>query len=297
MPYFYDAFGLKISSEFEIPQLSPGNGSPANLTICYGGTPAELPLPQAQGKHYQIGAEQFLLNIPNVARYLVNGGREIIVEPCPQAELEVVRLFLLGSAFGALLHQRGFWPLHGSAIGTSGGAVIFVGESGNGKSTLAGAFYQRGYQVLSDDVCAISFDREVALMWPAYPRIHLWADALEKFGGELGDYDARGKTLDKYEYPLRSFDTDAVQVRSIYALYVSQQAEIRLTPLKGFDKIKELTSNTYRLQFLTGMHLEQQHFQHAQTLARQARVVRVTRPQQPFLLDELVDLIERDFSP
>jgi hypothetical protein len=42
------------------------------------------------------------------------------------------------------------------------------------------------------------------------------------------------------------------------------------------------------------MGLEQQHFQQAQALARQARLLRVTYPRQPFLLDELADLIERD---
>jgi hypothetical protein len=66
--------------------------------------------------------------------------------------------------------------------------------------------------------------------------------------------------------------------------------------LKGFDKIQELTTNTYRLPFLTSMQLTNQHFQQAQALARQARVVRITRPPQPFLLDELADMIERDFS-
>ena len=67
-------------------------------------------------------------------------------------------------------------------------------------------------------------------------------------------------------------------------------------PLKGFDKVQELTTNTYRLHFLTGMQLAAQHFQQAQALARQARVVRITRPEQPFLLDELADTIERDLA-
>ena len=91
-----------------------------------------------------------------VARYLVSGGCEIIIEPHPTATEKDVRLFLLGSAMGALLLQRGIWPLHGSAIAGRSGAALFVGVSGSGKSTLVGAFHQRGFQVLADDVCAIT---------------------------------------------------------------------------------------------------------------------------------------------
>jgi hypothetical protein len=86
-------------------------------------------------------------------------------------------------------------------------------------------------------------------------------------------------------------------IKVVYALYTSDNQEaVHLMPLKGFDKIQELTANTYRLPFLTGMRLASQHFQQAQALARQARVVRVSRPPQPFLLDELADIIERDFA-
>ncbi len=62
------------------------------------------------------GADRFLLAIPGVAAFHVHGGREIIIQPAPQADAAAIRLFLLGSAFGALLHQRGITPMHGSAV-------------------------------------------------------------------------------------------------------------------------------------------------------------------------------------
>ena len=101
---------------------------------------------------------------------------------------------------------------------------------------------------------------------------------------------------DKYELLLENVRMDPVAVIAIYSLLIKPQAGICLTPLKGFEKIRELTMNTYRLHFLMGMQLERQHFHQANTLAKQARVVRVTRPPEPYTLNELADIIERDLS-
>ena len=146
MPYFYYAFGLNIESEIECPLLIAGDGSAPDLVIRLGPVPHELRQAQVQESFYQINARHCLLNIDKVARYLVTDGSEIIVEPHPAAAEKDVRLFLLGSAMGALLHQRGVWPLHGSAVAGRRGAVLFVGATGSGKSSLAGAFHQRGFQ-------------------------------------------------------------------------------------------------------------------------------------------------------
>lgn len=295
MPHHYTAFGLCIASEIACPELLPGTEAPPDLTICWGIVPRELEKPQVRGKNYQIAGGQLLLDIEKVARYLVREGCDITIEPYPNASDGALRVFLLGSAFGALLYQRGSWPLHGSAIATERGAVLFVGASGNGKSTLAGVFHQRGFQVLADDVCAITVnDGGVALLWPAYPRLKLQADAAAALGSGPDELDGCRNTFDKYELRLKRFSLDPVPVRAVYALHAAPQGEIGLELLKGFEIFQELTTNTYRLHFLSGMQLTQQHFQQVQTLARQARVVRVTRPDGAFLLKELADLIEKD---
>jgi hypothetical protein len=298
LPYYYYAFGLNIASEIECPQLPAGPGSPADLTIRYGRAASESEQADELVTGRQVSAGCFLLNVNRTARYLIRDGNEITIQPYPNANQDSVRLYLLGSVFGALLHQRGFWPLHGSGIVTSHGAAIFAGASGIGKSSLAGAFQRRGYQTLADDVCAVSVNSEgIAQVWPAYPRIHLWADAVVKLGDEPGNFHRAHNKRDKYELPVQNFSMDPVAIFAVYAIYIGQEEGICATPLKGFDKVQELTANTYRLQYLNAMHLEQQHFQQTQILARQARVVRVTRPQQPFLLEEMADLIEKDFYP
>jgi len=296
LPYHYCVYGLNIASELECPQLSEGTVSHPDVNIRYGEAAIELDPTQELVTGHQVGAGRFLLNVNGTARYLIRNGNEITIEPYINTDQEAVRLYLLGSAFGVLLHQRGFLPLHGSGIATNRGAVIFVGGSGIGKSSLAGAFNQRGYQALADDVCAINVNSKgAAQVWPAYPHIHLWADAVVKLGKEPGDFQPAYYKRDKYDLPVRNFSMEPVTIFAVYSIYLWQDEGICATTLKGFDKIQELTVNTYRLRFLNAIHLEQ-HFRQIQILARQARVVRVTRPQQPFLLEEMAELIEKDFN-
>jgi hypothetical protein len=93
-----------------------------------------------------------------VGRFLIKGGHEITFDLDAGADERDAVVYVLGSAFGILLHQRGHLVLHASAIAVGSGAVIFCGPSGAGKSTLAAALLRQGYPFIADDVCHIGFD-------------------------------------------------------------------------------------------------------------------------------------------
>ena len=61
-------------------------------------------------------------------------------------------------------------------------------------------------------------------------------------------------------------------------------------------KISAILSNTYRPHFLNGLGGKARHFKQCLVVATHAKVSRVTRPSDKFLLDELVELLEKDFS-
>ena len=77
-----------------------------------------------------------------------------------------------------LLHVRGFLVLHASAIGFDGKGVIFLGEKGAGKSTMAAALLAVGGRLLSDDVVAIttspSDERVIA---SGFPQMKVYPEA------------------------------------------------------------------------------------------------------------------------
>ena len=113
--HIYRAYGLTIESELELPELIEDNGVP-EVSVRFGTAPE---MPDANiGRNQRVRAtkDELLLMVEDVATYYVEGGNRIIVEPIATGDEAAIRLFLLGSAFGALLQQRGYYVLHGSAV-------------------------------------------------------------------------------------------------------------------------------------------------------------------------------------
>src|SRR5579863_9982693 len=127
MSFQYCAYGLSIDSDFALPELAPGCGREPDVSIRAGSVPETIEQPYAVGVLYWAASGRFLLNMPRIARYLATDGRAIVSERATGADDADVRVFLLGSVFGALLHQRGALPLHGSAVAAASGAVLFLG--------------------------------------------------------------------------------------------------------------------------------------------------------------------------
>jgi len=305
MPH-YIAHGLKIFSELTCPELMPASDdAPADASFVLGATPESLDAPTGGGATYQARANEFLLSVPGVARFWVQDGMRITIEPDAGAGEDVMRLFLMGSALGALLVQRGQVILHGSAIETERGAVVFVGRSGIGKSTTAAAYQQCGHRVLTDDVCTIAWDAAAqrACVHPGLAHLKLWADSRDKLA--LQETAARRvrPELEKYALPLlESYDPRPVLLHAVYILQTAPrndaqaQAEWKIEELGRLEKARALEHNLYRLRFVDDLGRREQIFQELTRATRRVRVCRVTRPEKGFRLEELVERIAADWT-
>lgn len=293
----YHVFGLKIKSAIRFLDMPQTEDSP-DVTIAYGITPDSLSDPKVSGVRYQVGAGEFLLRVDNVARYYVSNGDHILIEREPGASDVEVLLFLMGSAMGALLHQRNILPLHGSSIEVDGEGVIFTGPSSIGKSTLAGAFRKRGYNLLSDDVCAVTAQNGTdPYIIPGFPRLKLWADSLKKLEEDRTGFNRvrLDQEFEKYFVPFDNAGNGQVPVRSVFVLETTNIDQFEVVQLKRGDKIDPIINNTYRLRFLEGLGDKKEHFKQCAAVAANTTVIRITRPLRGFRLDELMDLVERNW--
>jgi hypothetical protein len=298
-PYFI--FGLKVLSQIALPAppvLEAGPDWSADVTIEMGETPDHLITPSISGAGIQAAPGEFLLSVDTVARYYIRAGCSITVTPDAKTDPERVLIFLLGSAFGALLHQRNILVLHAGAIIVNGQSVIFSGDSGVGKSTLTAGFHQRGYRFLADDVCAIAGVNKKPAVIPGFPRLKLWADVLEKLNTDKDLLKSVRWTqgMDKYLLPVRQEQKDPVPLKAVFIMESAGTDTIDIAALKGMDKISPIIANTYRLGFLNGLGGKEEHFRQCAAVADQTRVYRVTRPEKGFLLAELMDHLEAKFN-
>ena len=286
----YMAYGLRIQSEIPCPELAPARdfSDASDVIIRLLPTVPHDPEPTKEG-YFQVQPGVFRLTIPRVARYLIEEGTHIFIEPHEGASIEEVRLFLLGSVMGALLYQRGLFPLHGSAIDTKWGAMIFVGPQKIGKSTLAAHFHRRGYNLLSDDVCAVFPAGDQISVLPALAQIRLCDDAYQRLGQPHG---ARFH-VDKFVVPLtEGYCAQPVPLRTVHLLATHDEDNPEYRVLRGFDRIQILLENLYRPQFLKGQATQSNLMRLTAEIALNATIARVSRRCDPTKIDDLVDFLE-----
>lgn len=245
--YAYSLFGLTLHSELFLPELlnSECSGTP-DLTIVRGVVPK---LTAGEAEYVAIdGGVAFWVD--GIGRYAVMNGDRIIV----QAELGAVdrniRLYLLGSAIGMSLHQRGLLPLHANAIEIGGKAFAFMGHSGSGKSTLAAWFHQQRCRIIADDVCVVRFgDEGRPLVSPGLPRLRLWREALNHFGRDIAAYErsySGDDGIDKYDFPIPpdGAATDQIELGGVFLLDVAERFDI--VRMDGVAAADAIFANTYR---------------------------------------------------
>lgn len=295
--YRYRAFGLIIHSQIEIPELLPAEGVP-EVTIRLGSVPLHLENPNSIGVRFEASPHEFLLTLDTVGRYLVCEGKEIVIEPFSGVPLNDVRVFLLSSVFAALLHQRGYLVLHGSCIEKDGAAIMFSGTSGIGKSTLAAAFYEKGYHILCDDLSVIVFGEDDSpYVVSGIPSLKLWDDALHRLGQNADSLVMVRETMQKYRVDIADkYWSHPLPLKRIYILGSYLEADIRVNELNSFEKMRAINNNTFRKRFLEGQGVKPVHFKQCAALAQKVRVFRVLRPRAEFLIEELSATLEKEMA-
>ena len=305
-PLDYFAYGLRVRSELALPfqtasqrdaafsatRRGRGPKAGANVSVRIGPTPARLPNPIGKTQRWESVPGAFLMTVPNVARYLVSDGRDILVEPLG-GSWPMVAAFLASTPFGALLKQRGLTTLHASAVEAQGGAALFTGVSGAGKSSLLAALVQRGCAMVSDDIAALRAAADGRFMaWPAGPAARMCGDALQALGWRLGGLrKAPGDSM-KYLVRMAPFRKEPLAVRVIYVLEKHGRAagvEIEQLPFK--QAVHALLLNTYRKRTTQGLGRQEEHYRNVRALAAQAPVFHVARSTGSFKLQALAERI------
>jgi hypothetical protein len=342
----YQVFGLRVTSEIPCPELlgpeplgstASDSRTSAPDADCHWRLarlePAVAPVldnVSVANDHVQIGPGLYQFLIKDVARYRVQDGREILVDPLPGADPGDVRLWLLGTALGALLHQRGLLPLHVSALALNDAAYAFCGDSGAGKSTLAAALHQRGLALLTDDVGLAVPESPLApsdqpndqrstllnatlspgaarkpqllpvRFYPGFPRIKLWRDALDHFGLDHRPLIRDLTRTDKFHLRLDAhdgFQAHPLPLRRLYLLgRAAEDDAVRIEPVRGHEAISLIQTHTYRPGLVRRMGRAGDHLRQCGRVAAGIQVFRLQRPWQLDRLDETVDQLLRHMS-
>ncbi|MBE5108865.1 aldolase [Bacillus thuringiensis] len=292
----YQAFGLKIVSEIPLPELSQLNEKKEMADIQIEITDLSErwnKYNEEQQKTIVVEDEVVMFHVPQTAIFSIQAGEKITFSPMPEADENKIRLYILGTCMGALLMQRKILPLHGSVIAIDGKAYALIGDSGAGKSTLASAFLGKGYQLLSDDVVAVSLlNKNNAIVHPSYAQQKLWQESLNEFGMEIAQYSPLFERETKYAVPVNSqFFPDPLPLAGVIELVKTQEEDIEMTRIEGLTRLYKLYRHTFRNSLVSKLGLMEWHFETSSHIASGMEMFQVSRPASRFTAHELVKVI------
>ncbi len=310
MPCSYRAFGLEIVADNPVLGLVPScSAQEPDVRIHFNYIPEVSPCEclfrspsHPQGgpalNVYGVAGGSFLFQYKDQTAFLVNGsGSEVWVRWPECFTQQDADTYLLGPILGFLLRLRGVVSLHASGIVIGGSAIAVVGQAGAGKSTIAAAFAQLGYAVLTDDVFALVDLGHEFWVEPGHAGLRLWPDSAESLWGSAHalppltpNWDKRHLDLQRKEF---TFDTARKPVRGIYVL--GPRSEEAAAPfIRSEPKpLINLLANTY-VNYLLDKRARAREFDLLGRLANCVPIRRVTPHLQASRLPELCNLIVAD---
>lgn len=274
-PHRYLIAGLSVASDLPMPGLIRGisrGAAPSTPDVIIQRTAIAPDITDQCDPYVELN-----FDIADVMRLSVRRGSRICYDPQPFVTSDDLALYLGGTGFGALLHQRRRVVLHASAVQMGDRAVLFCGASGAGKSTFAAALVDQGHPHIADDFCAIDFaDDGTPMVAPDGRRHKLWENSI------LGlDYpDRRGRAvrtdMAKYYVDPRIMATEPVAISAIFSLSVSPLPMINT--LAGVAKAAMIRDNAYRPSLVARLNQHRLYFETAASLAARCAIAKFDRP-------------------
>ena len=276
---FYRISGMTMMSEIILPGAWPADSGEPDVTMRRGRVAPALANPLAVTRHWEADEHHFLLRGNGVGRFLMSHGREVIFEPEDGVPVSDCAVYLQGTVIGMLLNQRGGIVMHASAVAVDGKAILFCGISGAGKSTLAAALSARGYGMISDDVCLITFDSDRRpVVRPDARQLKLADTAIEALdlGAQCGEPVLRSAEK-TYVRPQACWNGADLPLGAVYVLRSRLRSVDFIRPLDSVAAMRKLQRHIYRPGMIRRTGLTERYFAATARIVQHAGVYLLER--------------------
>ncbi len=192
----------------------------------------------------------YLFTFSGYAHYEVSRDfRDAVCRPEESVQRETLRHLFLDQVLPLMMAARGETVLHGSAVAFEGKAVVFLGSSGAGKSTIAVKLASLGYPLLTDDCLLLRFGTDEVLAYPSYPGVRLFEPMIEF----IFEGNAAASTVAEYTSKRRvdlertglALQGEAIPVRAVFVV-AEGQSDVAWRLLDGSERLVELAKYKYR---------------------------------------------------
>ncbi len=311
-PYLYRLYGIRIKSHWALPFpcLEAAETAPAQVELTNGppslfsGARAKAVLETAPAgyRYAPLGDGSIYLVWPGLFEFLVSAdGLRIAARPGHKVSWESFYSYLFGQVLSFALLKQGIEPLHGTAMVLEGGAEGFLGDCGYGKSSLAAAFLQAGYPLLTDDLLVLKGNGRGFLAYPSFPRIKLFPEIAQALlGGGTGGVPYNPHTS-KMIIPLGR-DQSCRKITPLKAFFVLRppvagppRKKVSIRTLSQRQTFLAVTANTFNARLQEPGRLKRL-FALASRIAARVPVKSLSYPRDLARLPEVVEAVRANLA-
>ena len=283
-------FGFDIHSPFVFETLHPAAGFPPLTVATTESGPAKEGELLAEIVETRFRArisresDEFRLWVENVGCFRIDPARAYVEAPAevdPFAREELV----LGVPALLCFLERGDTSLHAAAIDLGGRAALFVAPPRHGKSTLAAAFSERGYRVLTEDLACIRMEGTPVVL-PGPASIRLRHDVAGSVAPNLECRRSGGERTRYVPKPSANSGTDDVPIAAVILLKASKD-DVRIEEISPAGALPDLWQASFRL---TREH-ELRAFTALGKLIETVPIKRLSRPLTVAALDRTIEAV------
>lgn len=260
-----------------------------DVSIEYSPVASGLPGATHTGVLWQARRGAYLLDVPDVARYLVAEGARVSVDANAGADPDEVERYLGTTPLAALHLQRGQPVLHAAWVVPPDGsaAVVLAGDSATGKSTLAAALARRGWHVGADDLTPVGLVGDQVVAAATGSSLVLWPGVVER----MSDLDATPEGPDGLRRRVAATAAhNAMPIASIFWLGHHNLPDIESSPVAGAKAFHAISRMAYNSRVADALLDRSAYFDVATSLAR-LPIARLVTPRGRWSVEEAADLV------
>lgn len=235
----------------------------------------------------------YLVRFPDQADYTIARDWSVTCAPVPDADPETLTHLYHNQIAPLIASHNGALVLHGSAVSIHGSALGFIGSTGDGKSTLAGAFATAGYPFLTDDGLKLELRSEQYIAIPARPHVRLRSDSEANLLGTPTQTPEAGPG-NKHRVPASAalpFQDTPLPLARLYLLRNTADADrIAIEPLDPAASLAALMQHSFILDVENRARLRA-HFDQIAALALAIPCFALDYPRQYGYLAQVIERV------
>ena len=246
-----------ISTSTTLPELPVAGVSDHQLTFLQGRRLTPGRTPRDRFHHWKAPngniylsfrrvAGGYSLQFNGLAVFEVSADlRTVRCTPAPGVAARSIRHLFLNTVMPLVLSVASKTVLHASAVEHEGEAILFVGASGRGKSTLASALAVNDDAVLADDAVIVEAHRGRFDARPTYQSRRLRADSAQALL-------ARRRRIDAERHPIDGgfVEHGRLPIKRIYFVERRERrrrSPVVIEPMRGTGAVLRLVEHTFNL--------------------------------------------------